>query len=372
MERPRLRDLGLGIGAMQPGPYNAITDVAGVKVGHTTLIEGSGALRPGIGPVRTGVTAILPHGGNMFREKVRAVAHVVNGFGKAVGLPQILELGSIETPILLTNTLNVGLVSDALIEYMLEQNSDIGVTTGTVNPVVGECNDGYLNDIRGRHVRKEHVFAAIQQAAAGPVAEGAVGAGTGMSTFDFKGGIGTSSRMVPAEGGGFTLGSLVLSNFGSRYELRIDGVPVGAEVREEGENREEDGSIIVVVATDAPLSCRQLLRVARRAAIGIARTGSIASHGSGDFIIAFSTANHEYAYPERMLYPGQRVAEDGDFLMPFFQAAVDATEEAILNSILKAETVVGRDNHRRVGIPISQVEAILRKYHRLPGGGPEK
>lgn len=365
MERPRLRDLGVGIGDIPPGKYNAITDVPGVKVGHVTLIAGEGPLRPGHGPVRTGVTAILPHGGNLFRAKVRAVAHVVNGFGKSVGLPQITELGNIETPILLTNTLNVGSVADALIEYMLMQNEDIGVTTGTVNPVVGECNDGFLNDIRGRHVKKDHVFAAITGASAGPVPEGAVGAGTGMSTFDFKGGIGTSSRVVPAADGGYNLGVLVLSNFGSRGELRIDGIPVGREIKDESDSREEDGSIMVVLATDAPLACRQLLRVAKRAAIGIARTGSIASHGSGDFIIAFTTAGQEAAYPDRMVYPDERIAEDGSYLMPFFQAAVDATEEAIINSVLRAQTIVGRDNHRRNGIPVDQVVEILRKYHRI-------
>jgi len=365
MERPRLRDIGVGIGTIPTGEYNAITDVPGVKVGHVTLVAGDGPLRPDAGPVRTGVTAILPHGGNLFRAKVRAVAHVVNGFGKSVGLPQIAELGSIETPILLTNTLNVGSVADALVEYMLEQNEDIGVTTGTVNPVVGECNDGFLNDIRGRHVKKDHVFAAINGAATGPVAEGAVGAGTGMSTFDFKGGIGTSSRVLSAADGGYTLGVLVLSNFGSRGELRIDGIPVGREIEAAATRREEDGSIMVILATNAPLSCRQLLRVAKRSAIGIARTGSIASHGSGDFIIAFTTAGQEAAYPDRRLYPDERIAEDGSFLMPFFQAAVDATEEAIINSVLRAETVVGRDNNRREGIPIDQVVAILRKYHRI-------
>lgn len=365
MERPRLRDIGVGIGTVPTGEYNAITDVPGVKVGHVTLITGEGRLRPGLGPVRTGVTAILPHGGNLFRSKVRAVAHVVNGFGKSIGLPQITELGNIETPILLTNTLNVGSVADALVEYMLDRNEDIGVTTGTVNPVVGECNDGYLNDIRGRHVKKEHVFAAIDNAVSGPVAEGAVGAGTGMSTFDFKGGIGTSSRVLAAADGGYTLGVLVLSNFGSRGELRIDGIPVGREIKDDADSRKEDGSIMVVLATNAPLSCRQLLRVAKRAAIGIARTGSLASHGSGDFIIAFTTAGQEAAYPAQMVCPDERIAEDGDYLMPFFRAAVDATEEAIINSLLRAETVVGRDNNRRDGIPVDQVVEILRRYHRI-------
>lgn len=366
MVRPRLRDIGVMIGNMAPGPYNAITDVPGVKVGHVTLIEGYGPLVPGKGPVRTGVTAIIPHEGNLYREKVPAAVHVINGYGKSMGLAQVTELGNIETPILLTNTLNVGLVADALIEYMLEQNPEIGVAAGTVNPIVGECNDGYLNDIRGRHVRHEHVFQALRTARSGPVPEGAVGAGTGMSAFEFKGGIGTSSRALPAELGGFTVGILVLSNFGYRGELKVDGIPVGLEIAaEEPGKRDEDGSIMVVLATDAPLSSRQLLRVAKRAGIGIARTGSTAAHGSGDFVIAFSTANREYAYPDRMIYASERIVEDGKYLMPFFQAAIDATEEAIINSVFRAETVTGRDNHRRLGIPIDQVVEILRKHHRI-------
>ncbi len=366
MERPRLRDLGVTIGLLPTGLHNAITDVKGVQVGHVTLVQGEGQLIPGSGPVRTGVTAVIPHPNNVFRHKVPAAIHVVNGFGKSMGLAQVAELGTIETPIILTNTLNIGIAADALIEYMLDGNPDIGVTAGTVNPIVGECNDGFLNDIRGRHVKKEHVLAALHNASSGPVDEGAVGAGTGMSTFDYKGGIGTSSRVLPSTLGGYTLGVLVLSNFGSKHQLLIDGAPVGREMDAATRGvRKEDGSIMVVVATDAPFNTRQLTRIAKRAAIGIARTGSIAGHGSGDFIIAFSTANLEDVEPASMERTGQIVAEDGDFLGDYFQAAVEATEEAIINSILKANTVVGRDGNIREGISIPEVRRILHKYHRI-------
>ena len=233
--RPRARDLGIIIGELSPGPQNSITDVEGVLVGHCTLIKGRGKLIPGKGPIRTGVTVILPHKGNLFKEKVRAACYVINGFGKPIGLIQLNELGIIETPIALTNTLNVGLVTDALIEYMLEQNEDIGVTTGSVNPVVLECNDSYLNDIRGRHVKKEHVFEAIRKASAN-VEEGCVGAGTGMCSFDWKSGIGTSSRKIPNRYGGYCVGVLVLSNFGRMENLRINGVPVGKELAKKYKN----------------------------------------------------------------------------------------------------------------------------------------
>ncbi|MBC7261721.1 MAG: P1 family peptidase, partial [Chloroflexi bacterium] len=213
-KRPRARELGIVVGELPTGTWNAITDVEGVLVGHCTLISGHGPLVPGKGPVRTGVTAVLPHGGNIFRDKVAASAHVINGFGKCMGLPQVLELGTLETPVLLTNTLNVGIVADACIQWSLEQNPDIGIATSTVNPVVGECNDGFLNDIQGRHVRAEHVFAALNSAASGPVEEGAVGAGTGMSAFGFKAGVGTASRKLPAAWGAFTVGVLLVANFG--------------------------------------------------------------------------------------------------------------------------------------------------------------
>lgn len=381
--RQRPRSLGLRLGRLQPGPLNAITDVAGVRVGHVTLWRGEGRLTPGQGPVRTGVTAILPHGGNIFQEKVEAAVHIVNGFGKTVGIPQVQELGTLETPIILTNTLNVGLAADALISHMLKQNPEIGITTGTVNPLVGECNDGFLNDIQGRHVRTEHVWAAIEGATGGPVEEGAVGAGTGMSAFAFKGGIGTASRRVPEEAGGFTVGALVLANFGRRRELEVAGVPVGMELADwmpvpasagrtapSGDSRRPaaeppPGSVIVTVATDAPLNHRQLGRLARRAAIGLARTGSGAANGSGDFVLAFSTTRRT---PHRLDQPVRRVDEfvDNDrFAGPLFWAAIEATEEAILNALFMANTVVGRDGNTSPALPLDQTIAILRRYGRL-------
>ena len=362
--RPRVRDVGIELGDYKPGRYNAITDVEGVSVGHETLIAGEGALIPGKGPVRTGVTAVIPHGGNVFREKLRASAFVINGYGKSVGIPQLIELGTLETPILLTNTLNVGLVMDALIDYMLDRNPDIGVTTTSVNPVVCECNDSFLNDIRGRHVKKHHALKALSEAHGGIVEEGAVGAGTGMSAFEFKGGIGTSSRTLKSEGGGYTVGVLVLSNFGRREDLRIDGVPVGKELRSYGlRGGGGKGSIIIIMATDAPLNSRQLFRLAKRGAHGIARTGSYSSHSSGDFVIAFSTKNKVPHYYEKGSLEEEILLDEA--LDPIFKAAVEATEEAILNSLFKAETMVGRDNHVRVAIPVDEVVKIMRKYNRL-------
>ncbi len=366
MDRPRLRDLGVQIGILDPGIWNAITDVKGVSVGHVQIWHGDGDLVPGKGPARTGVTAVIPHPGNLFRQKVPAAIHVVNGFGKSMGIAQVNELGTIETPIVLTNTLNVATAANALITYMLEKNQDIGVTAGTVNPIIGECNDGFLNDIRGRHVQEAHVLEALASAAPGPVEEGAVGAGTGMSTFDFKGGIGTSSRMVRTGGRDFTVGVLVLSNFGSKKDLRIDGIPVGAEIEAAGAGiRKEQGSIMVVLATDAPFDSRQLTRMAKRAAIGIARTGSIAHNGSGDFIIAFSTANQMADDRGTAVYTLEGICDDDDVLSLFFRAAVEATEEAIINSILRAQTVIGRDDHRREAVPVAEVVDILRKYGRI-------
>ncbi len=362
--RPRARALGIAIGLLTPGPLNAITDVPGVKVGQVTLVEGDGRMVPGRGPVRTGVTAILPHGGNLFREKVVGATHVINGFGKSVGLPQVDELGVIETPILLTNTLNVPRVADALIDYMIEQNPGIGITTSTVNPVVGECNDGYLNDIQGRHVGRAHVFQALQGAMDGPVEEGAVGAGTGMSAFEFKGGIGTASRRLPASSGGFSVGALVLSNFGRRAELVIDGVPVGREIPLEGKGGDGAGSIIMVVGTDAPVTSRQLQRLARRAGIGLARTGSLGGHGSGDFVIAFSTANPVSRSERRNTVPMEVMIGSRSRMNPFYQASIEAVEEAVLNSLLMAETTEGRDGNMAYAIPIDELLAVLRKYGR--------
>ncbi|MHB9144915.1 MAG: DmpA family aminopeptidase [Symbiobacteriia bacterium] len=369
--RRRPRDLGLALGRLEPGPLNAITDVDGVKVGHVTLFAGEGPLVPGQGPVRTGVTAILPHDGNLFRDKVEAAVHIVNGFGKTCGIPQVQELGTLETPVLLTNTLNVGLAADALVTYMIRQNPEIGIQTGTVNPFVGECNDGYLNDIQGRHVRPEHVWAAIAGAAAGPVEEGAVGAGTGMSAFEFKGGIGTASRRMPAAAGGFTVGALVLANFGRRAELEVAGVPVGRELlhwQPEPAPIGRDtppGSIIIVLATDAPLDHRQLGRLARRAAIGLARTGSRAANGSGDFVLAFSTSRRTPQASDRPVRQVLQFVDDDRFAGPLFWAAIEATEEAVLNAVFMAPTVVGRDGNISPGLPPDLTEQILRRHGRL-------
>jgi len=365
VSRPRVREFGIKIGSLEPGRHNSITDVQGVRVGHVTLIEGEGPLRPGHGPIRTGVTAVLPHNGNVFKEKVKAASFVINGFGKSIGLIQIDELGVLETPILLTNALNVGIVADALVEHMLNMNPDIGVTTGTVNPIVCECNDGFLNDIRGRHVRHEHVREALRDATDGLVEEGVVGAGTGMSAFELKGGIGSSSRILPREFGGYVVGALVLSNFGLLNDLRIDGVPVGRELSMKGALvTAENGSIIILIATDAPVTSRQLKRMARRATHGLARTGSISGHGSGDIVLAFSTANRVPHYKQDIKpHTGSIFEEDMIWL---FRGVVESTEEAILNSLFKARTTVGRDGNRRMALPLDETRNIVQKYGKIP------
>jgi len=355
--RPRAREFGVPFRGLPPGPLNAITDVSGVRVGHTTLIEG-----PGPQAVRTGVTAVLPHGDDIFREKVIGAVHTINGFGKPLGFEQVRELGVIESPICLTNTLNVGLVADALVSWALRRNPDIGVRTSTMNPLVGECNDGYLNDIQGRHVRAEHVWAAIDGAQGGLVAEGNVGAGTGMSAFGFKGGVGTASRLVPERYGGFTVGVLVVANFGYREQLLIGGVPVGRELADwPGEEPRDEGSIMIVLATDAPLTSRQLSRVARRTAHGLARTGSTATNGSGDFTIAFSTAQRVPHYSHTLVRQVHCLAENGPAINALFQATVEATEEAVLNALFRAETMTGRGGHVRHALPLDQVAEILTR-----------
>ncbi|MCX8168737.1 MAG: P1 family peptidase [Candidatus Methanomethylicia archaeon] len=361
----RVRDIGLKIGFFEPGATNSIVDVKGVSVGHCTLISGEGKLIPGKGPVRTGVTVIFPHEDkNVFKNKVFASSYVINGFGKPIGLVQLNELGQLETPIALTNTLNVGLVADAIIEYMLDLNTDIGVTTGTVNPVVLECNDGFLNDIRGRHVKHEHVYEAIKNVSCDRVLEGAVGAGTGMSCFEFKGGIGSASRKLPKEVGGYTIGVLVLSNFGRRIDLTIAGIPVGLELKDYGVSKLQlHGSIVIIIATDAPLTPRQLNRLAKRATHGLARTGSYSSHGSGDFVVAFSNAHKIPHYGDFIVYELKMFNEN--YLSYLFRAVVEAVEEAILNSMFMAETTIGRDGNIRYAIPIDKVVDILVKYNVL-------
>jgi D-aminopeptidase len=355
--------LGIRIGILAPGPSNAITDVAGVLVGHKTLWSGE--------DVRTGVTAVLPHGGNLFQRKVPAAIVVGNGFGKLIGLSQVEELGNLETPIVLTNTLSVFTAADAVLDYTLAQPGNEGV--GSVNPVVGETNDGYLNDVRARHVRKEHVLEAITAARSGPVEEGAVGAGTGTRCFGFKGGIGTASRRLPKQAGGYTLGVLVQSNFGG--VLAIDGAPVGEELgryylKDLADGSEgEDGSCMIVVATDAPLDARQLKRLARRALLGLAATGSPMAHGSGDYVIAFS-AHEGVRVPYGRAEPERTPPVLSDrALAPLFQAAREATEEAIINSLLRAKTVQGFRGRTVEALPIDRVVEICRHYGVIGSAG---
>ena len=354
--RPRAREAGIAIGILQPGPLNAITDVAGVKVGHVTLIEGAN--------VRTGVTAILPHGGNLFQDKVPAGFAVGNGFGKFMGSTQVKELGEIETPILLTNTLNVPEAAAGIIQWSLRQPRNEEVRS--VNAVVGETNDGYLNDIRGRHVTPAHAIAAIDVARAGPVQEGAVGAGTGTVAFEWKGGIGTSSRKLPQSLGGWTLGALVQTNYGG--VLTVAGVPVGQALgryflKSELEKAKADGSVIVVLATDAPLSDRNLERLARRAFLGIARTGSPMTNGSGDYAIAFSTSLDVRRTPERRARASTIGDLPNDQMSPLFEAAVEATEEAVINSLFAATATDGNGHHVDA-LPVDQVVRLYRKSRR--------
>ncbi len=363
--RPRARELGIILGVLPTGPQNAITDVAGVRVGHATIRRGNGPLVRGVGPVRTGVTAILPHGDNLFMEKVPAAAEVFNGYGKTIGLVQVAELGELETPLLLTNTLNIGRVADALVGWMVEQNPAIGVTTSTVNSVVAECNDGYLNDIGGRHVGEAEVRAALVGAQTGPVAEGNLGAGTGMVAYGWAGGIGTASRLLPAEHGGWTVGALVLANFGRQHDLLVAGIPVGRELAAQAVQQREHGSVIVVVATDAPLDARQLGRIARRAPLGLARTGSHGGHGSGDVVIAFSTANRITHDSRELVRPVALVNEHSAVIDRLFAATVEATEEAVINALCAAQLIEGRDGHRRDALPLDETVAILRRHGML-------
>jgi len=354
----RARDYGIEIGILRTGSFNAITDVPGVKVGQVTLKEGDS--------VKTGVTAILPHDGNIFQQKVPAGIFVGNGFGKLTGYTQVEELGNLETPIVLTNTLSVPAAAAAVIEHTLSQPGNEGVMS--VNAVVGETNDARLNDIRGRHITKEHVLEAIGKAAAGPVAEGNVGAGTGTVCFGFKGGIGTASRILPAKRGGFTVGVLVQTNYGGI--LQINGVPVGQELgrysfRNNVDEYKEDGSCMIVVMTDAPLTSRNLKRLGSRAFAGMMRTGASGSNGSGDYVIAVSTAEElRIPYSSGSIYEEWReIRNDETDLL--FQAAAEATEEAIINSLFAAETTKARNGMTVEALPVEKTLEILRKYNRL-------
>jgi D-aminopeptidase len=359
--RARARDLGIVIGRHAPGPLDAITDVKGVRVGHTTLVSGDGKLIPGQGPVRTGVTAILPHGGDIWNEKVPAAGFVMNGNGEVTGLSWINESGALEVPILLTNTMNVPRVADAVITWMMRRYPQIGIDDDVVLPVVGECDDSRLNDARGRHVTERDVLSALDGASEGKVAEGSVGAGTGMIAYGFKGGIGTASRVLESGLGGYTVGALVNANQGTRPDLIIEGVHVGREISEEVVPGTAH-SIIIVVATDAPLDHRQLARVAKRAILGLARTGSTGRHGSGDFAIAFSTAERVPSAPASRTR-AMTVLSDSD-INPLFEAAEEAVEEAIVNALLAATTVVGRDGHTAHAIPLDRLREALRAHPR--------
>ncbi len=372
---PRLRDLGIYESVLRPGPHNAITDVAGVAVGHVTLIEGEPnpddtTWRPGSGPFRTGVTVVVPHPGNVYEEKVAAAVHTINGFGKVTGFEQVRELGHIETPVALTGTMNVPRVADALLTIATEQTPHIGVGFpesgyrgyASVNPVVGETSDGYLSDLQGRSIGLSHVREALQTAAGGPVAEGSVGAGTGTICYGWKGGVGTASRVLPARAGGYTIGTLVQTNFGRPEELTIAGVPVGRSLTPPGYvPRPEDGSIMIVLATDAPLDARQLGRLCRRAALGLARTGSTCHGGSGDFVIAFSTTNRIPDRPESLVAE-RPVLFEQSIMSDFALAVVESVEEAILNSLLMAETMIGRLGRVRHGLPAEDVVQLVRAY----------
>ncbi|HWY03865.1 MAG TPA: P1 family peptidase [Candidatus Acidoferrum sp.] len=357
--RPRASDLRLKVGILPTGPLDAITDIAGVEVGHTTIIRGD--------DVRTGVTAVVAHPGNLYREKVPGAVFVGNGFGKLAGFTQVDEMGDIETPILLTSTTSVPRVADALISYMLALPGNEDVLS--INPVVGETNDGYLSDIRGRHIEPEDVFNAIKSAKTGPVEEGAVGAGTGTVVFGWKGGIGTSSRRLPLKLGGYTVGVLVQTNFGG--VLTIAGAPVGRELgqyylREElqppGEVKDRgNGSVMIVVATDAPIDARNLKRLAARAWLGVARTGSSASNGSGDYAIAFSTALQVRIRTEDKSLTRHVEVLTNDAMSPLFQAVIEATEEAVYNSMFRAKTMTAH-GHRVEALPMEKTTEILRKY----------
>jgi D-aminopeptidase len=389
MDRPRARDLGINLGHGSPGPLNAITDVPGVKVGHATLVAGEGPLEVGRGPVRTGVTVIVPHDGDVWREPLFAGTATLNGNGEMTGLEWVRESGLLGGAIGLTNTHSVGVVRDALVAAAVA-DVPAGAMLWSL-PVVGETWDGQLSDINGFHVRPEHVLHALAGAASGPVAEGNVGGGTGMICHEFKGGIGTASRVVPDDRGGWTVGALVQANYGDRLELRIDGVPVGEAIDTDTINSPwdppraplgfgsrlgpEGGSIIGIVATDAPLLPHQCARLARRAEIGLARVGGYGSHGSGDIFLAFATGNRDIS-SEAGEEAGDRLLADARFVVdarinPLLLATVEAVEEAIVNALVAAETMVGRDGHTAYGLPLDRLVEVMDRYGRGPSRNRE-
>jgi L-aminopeptidase/D-esterase-like protein len=365
--KPRARDLGVPFDGTA-GPQNAITDVKGIEVGHTTLISGEGKLQVGIGPVRTGVTAILPRGRQSSNDPVFAGWFSLNGNGEMTGTTWVEESGFLEGPVMITNTHSVGVVRDAVIAWRVKRGPPDASGYWWSLPIVAETYDGYLNDVNGFHVKPSHAFEALDGAKPGPVAEGNVGGGTGMVCYGFKGGIGTASRKVDQNAGGYTVGVLVQANFGRRNQLRIAGVPIGTEITEgtlssnDGGPRDDVGSIIIVVATDAPLLSNQLKRLARRAALGVARTGSSSGNGSGDIFVAFSTANPEAAKPTGTI---QLTMLPNDRMNPLFEATVQATEEAIVNALIAAETMTGIDGHKVIALSHDRLKQVMKKYNRL-------
>src|SRR6266581_494487 len=365
--KPRARDLGVPFDGT-PGPFNAITDVPGVTVGHTTLISGEGKLQVGKGPVRTGVTAVLPRGKDSWSNPVFAGWWSLNGNGEMTGTTWVEESGFLEGPVMITNTHSVGVVRDAVIQWRVNHRQPDPTGYWWSLPVVAETWDGWLNDINGFHVKPEHTFHAIDSAHSGAVEEGAVGGGTGMVCNGFKGGIGTASRKLDSKEGGYTVGILVQCNYGTKNNLRIAGIPVGREIDADDPYagtsfvNDDRGSIIVVVATDAPLVAHQLKRLARRVALGLGRNGSISGNGSGDIFIAFSTANPGAAAADHVV---DLKMMPNDKLGPVFAATVQATEEAIINAMVAAETMTGIENHRVRALPHDQLRAVLKKYNRL-------
>ena len=370
-QRARLRDLGIAIGTLLPGRWNAITDVVGVQVGHTTLIAGDGPLVVGQGPVRTGVTVILPHDGDIGLDPLFAGSHVLNGNGEMTGLLWVAESGLLTTPIAITNTHSVGVVHDALIAYAARRPERSGPLEWSL-PVVAETYDGFLNDINGMHVRADHLFAALEGATSGPVDEGCVGGGTGMICHGFKGGIGSASRILDAAQGGWTVGVLVQANYGARSDLRVDGVPVGRAIAADvvplpWTPPREGGSIIVVIATDAPLLPTQCRRLAQRATIGLGRCGGLGADSSGDLFLAFSTANRgQSAQPGS---DGTLTARwlPNNAMTPLFAAVAEATEEAILNALCMATTMTGVDGRTAYALPLDRLQETMEWYRRTPG-----
>jgi D-aminopeptidase len=365
--RPRARDIGISLGLFPPGPNNAITDVTGIRVGHCTVWEGESPGRRGQGPARTGVTVIIPPG-DFFGQQLYAGCAVLNGCGEIIGITNLNELGTLDTPVFLTNSMSIGIVFHAAARYLCAHDERIGTMDVTL-PVVGECDDSYLNDAAGFHVREEHVIQALEGATDGPVEEGAVGSATGLSCFEFKGGIGTASRVLPQAEGSYTVGVLVNTNFGRREELTIAGVPVGREIQGlmpgvTGQDTLTEGSCIVVVATDAPLHPLTLQRIARRAGLGLGRTGSTARHGSGEIFLAFSTANRLPRGIEQSEMPIRIVSEGSPTINSLFTATIEATEEAVLNALFRSSTVKGIDNHIVHALPIERTLEILSKYGR--------